>query len=340
MYNVEKYVRKCLGAFVMPDKEKMDLLEVLCINDGSPDHSSDISKEFQAKCPSTFRVIDKKNGNYGSCINRGLEEATGKYIRICDGDDSYDTGALEDLISKLATLDVDMIITDYFTVNENGDVLCKKSIRESLPQLPVDEVFDVKDYNSKNDSNFITQMHCATYRTAMLREINYHQTEGISYTDQQWAIIPTLHAKTAYYQPIFVYQYLLGREGQTMDAENKVKYVPQLLHVILDLADYYEHGCYDEFYKPFLIRRIFWQLYNFYPDTLLFNSGDSKVLADFDRHLAQYPDVYNMIGDSRSHLHGHLKYIWRWRKENYKTLPWVYRKVCGWLEMRGRRKAE
>lgn len=62
MYNVEKYVRKCLGSFVMPDKEKMNSLEVLCINDGSPDHSSEIAKQFQANYPATYRVIDKTNG--------------------------------------------------------------------------------------------------------------------------------------------------------------------------------------------------------------------------------------------------------------------------------------
>lgn len=86
MYNVEKYVRKCLGSFVMPDKEKMNSLEVLCINDGSPDHSSEIAKQFQANYPATYRVIDKTNGNYGSCINRGLAEAKGLYFKVCDGD--------------------------------------------------------------------------------------------------------------------------------------------------------------------------------------------------------------------------------------------------------------
>lgn len=340
MYNVEKYVRKCLGSFVMPDKEKMNSLEVLCINDGSPDHSSDIAKQFQAKYPATYRVIDKTNGNYCSCINCGLAKAKGKYIRICDGDDSYDTASLESFIFKLTTLDVDMVITDFFTVDNNGNVICRQNIRESLPQLPVNEVFDMKAYNSENDFNIITQMHCSTYRTTMLRDINYHQTEGISYTDQQWAIIPLLHAKTAYYQPIFVYQYLLGREGQTMDADNKVKYVPQLLHVVLDLAKYYEHGTYDAFYKPLLLRRISCQLYNFYPDTLLFNKGDFKVLADFDKKMTQYPDVYDMIGNSRSYIHGHLKYIKLWRKGNYKPLPFLFRKLCIWLEMRIRRRSE
>ena len=79
-YNMEKYLRRCLDSLII-DEEGMKQLEVLVINDGSKDSSSQIAHEYQDKYPDTFRVIDKENGNYGSCINRGLKEATGKYVK-------------------------------------------------------------------------------------------------------------------------------------------------------------------------------------------------------------------------------------------------------------------
>ena len=76
-YNMQEYLQKCLSSLIV--KKGLETLEVLVVNDGSKDNSSIIAHEFEAKYPGVFRVIDKENGNYGSCINRGLKEATGKY---------------------------------------------------------------------------------------------------------------------------------------------------------------------------------------------------------------------------------------------------------------------
>lgn len=74
---IEKYLDKCLTSLIIDDKELMRQLEVLVINDGSKNRSSEIAHKYESNYPDTFRVIDKENGNYGSCINRGLQEATG-----------------------------------------------------------------------------------------------------------------------------------------------------------------------------------------------------------------------------------------------------------------------
>ena len=65
----------------------MEKLEVIIINDGSPDGSPEISREFTKAYPGTFRQIDKSNGGHGSAWNVGLKESRGKYIRFLDSDD-------------------------------------------------------------------------------------------------------------------------------------------------------------------------------------------------------------------------------------------------------------
>lgn len=111
-YNMEKYLRRCLDSLII-DEEGMKQLEVLVINDGSKDSSSQIAHEYQDKYPDTYRVIDKENGNYGSCINRGLKEATGKYVKVLDADDWYNTKGLAKHILKLTSLsdDIDAIFS-------------------------------------------------------------------------------------------------------------------------------------------------------------------------------------------------------------------------------------
>ena len=111
---MEPYLRHCLDSLII-DKG-MDELEVFVINDGSKDRSSKIAREYQDKYPNTFYVIDKVNGNYGSCINRGLKEATGKYIKVLDADDCFNARALQDVIQRLMNIDTDVILTNYVIV--------------------------------------------------------------------------------------------------------------------------------------------------------------------------------------------------------------------------------
>ena len=104
-YNMERYLEKCLTSLIIDDQDLMNQVEVLIVNDGSKDRSSEIAHSYQDKYSNTFRVIDKENGNYGSCVNRGLSEATGKYIKILDADDSFFKDGYVAYINKLLTID-------------------------------------------------------------------------------------------------------------------------------------------------------------------------------------------------------------------------------------------
>ena len=70
-YNMEKYLQNCLDSLLLSEKQMQDY-EVWIINDGSKDRSSEIAHSYELRYPDTFRVVDKNNGNYGSCINCGL----------------------------------------------------------------------------------------------------------------------------------------------------------------------------------------------------------------------------------------------------------------------------
>ena len=78
-YNMESLLNKCCDSLLV-DESLRAFLEVLIINDGSKDKTLDIAKSYEERYPDVFRVIDKENGQYGSCINRGLKEAKGKFI--------------------------------------------------------------------------------------------------------------------------------------------------------------------------------------------------------------------------------------------------------------------
>lgn len=111
-YNMEQYLERCLSSLII-DKKQMSLLQVLVINDGSKDRSSEIAHSFEKKYPNSFTVIDKENGNYGSCFNCGIELAIGKYVRLLDSDDWLNTDGLSDFLNKLKVIDTDVVVTKY-----------------------------------------------------------------------------------------------------------------------------------------------------------------------------------------------------------------------------------
>lgn len=206
-YNMQAYLHRCLDSLLLPDKQ-MEQLEVLVVNDGSKDNSSAIAHEYETKYPNTFRVIDKENGNYGSCVNRGLKEATGKYIKILDADDWFDTENFKKYISFLTKTDADLVLSDFDYVYNDGSI-----------QHHIHYGFDNQNVTLQDIATrkMVFLMHAVTYRTQNLRNINYHQTEGISYTDQEWIFLPMTTVKKIRYFGQVVYKYLIGREGQTMD---------------------------------------------------------------------------------------------------------------------------
>lgn len=207
-YNMEKYLGRCIDSILIPN---LDLLDIIIINDGSTDNTFKIGCAYEKRYPNSIRCINKQNGNYGSCINTALKVAKGKFIRILDADDSYNTVMLDEFVRRIKSIEVDCIITNFDIVNSDGSIRRKVRYQRLKPYkiIPMEENYE---YIAKTIS-----MHAVTFRTELLRELNYSQTEGISYTDSEWVYTPIAFSKTCIYYPFNIYTYLLGREGQTMD---------------------------------------------------------------------------------------------------------------------------
>ena len=207
-YNMQDYLPRCVQSLL--SAHKRELLEIIVVNDGSKDNSLNIALGYAEKYPDSMVVVDKENANYGSCINAGINVAKGKYIKILDADDCYDTEALDEVLCHLVDVDVDLVITDFVRVYANG----KQSLKSY--HLQPNTVLDYSQIRFQSEV-FKLWMHSAAYRLDNLRKLNYHQTEHISYTDVEWTFLPMVTVNTAYYIKVPLYRYTLGREGQTVD---------------------------------------------------------------------------------------------------------------------------
>ena len=106
VYNVENYIAKCLDSLV---NQTLKDIEIIVINDGSPDNSEEIIKKAQEKYKNII-YLKKENGGVSSARNYGLKKATGEYIYFLDGDDYLLNDALENFYNKAKSGDFDMVI--------------------------------------------------------------------------------------------------------------------------------------------------------------------------------------------------------------------------------------
>lgn len=311
-YNMESYLNKCLDSLLIGDL--MKYLEVLVINDGSKDKSSSIAHNYQDKYPS-IKVIDKINGNYGSCVNYGLKIATGKYIKLLDADDYFSQDILIELIKTLINynIDVDLIITDYLTVNSNGE-----KISVSNYEFPIKTSFNFIDFFQKKQKNIpFINMHIVAYKRENIIKLNYKQTEGISYTDVEWTFLPITTVQTAFYLNQPLYNYLLGREGQTMNQNNVIRNINSLKTLSLSLIKNYTNSYIkNDLYQQYLRYRILLELIRIYKIYLIFKQKDYKELIDFDKQIEQTnKEIYDSLENFT--INKYLKYIRVWRRFKY-----------------------
>ena len=115
IYNVEKYLRMCLDSI---EHQTYSNIEVLLINDGSPDSSGEICQEYVAR-DSRFRYFEKANGGLSDARNYGIERSNGKYLTFVDSDDWLNLTYVEDLYWAAIRNDADTVVSHYTIYNES-----------------------------------------------------------------------------------------------------------------------------------------------------------------------------------------------------------------------------
>ena len=329
-YNMEKYLEKGLSSLVIREN-LLKYLEVLVINDGSKDSTSTIAHRFEHDYPGVFTAIDKENGNYGSCVNAGLKLAKGTFIKILDADDYFWTDGFESLIEKLKSSEennenIQLFLLEFNTVNENGKFL--------YAMRPIIEPNKVFEFPETVNQDYIANIghHLIVYRTNLLLNMHYKQTERVSYSDTEWSVIPQLAVQRIKYIPIPVYQYLLGREGQTMDPKvltrslhSMTVVARNMITTINESKDKYPAANYE-----LVVNRTITFLRTIYSMFIMTGSIENvKRLEDFDNWIKQHaPVMYGRIDGDRFSRKYPVRYIHNFRKGTnsipFKTMRRVY----------------
>lgn len=233
---MEAYLAQCVESILRTPS--LAAVEVIIVNDGSKDRTLRIAKLYAERYADTVRVVDKPNGNYGSTINAALPLAQGEYVKILDADDRFDGSCVADMLAFLRKMQgVDMVVTPFVEVTGRREHRVEYNIY-SRKVYEYGKVYDADKIFSDGVIRYF-MMHGVCYRTEMLRKMSYRQSEGVSYTDQEWVFYPLFRVKTIAFADIPLYRYNLSREGQTMDIAVQMRSLSQLVAVTEAMARYF-----------------------------------------------------------------------------------------------------
>ena len=218
-------------------------IEIIIVNDGSRDRTSEIAHEYMKSYPEIVRVIDKENGGHGDAVNAGLSAAQGRYFKVVDSDDWVDGEALKRILTLVRNLEedgeqIDMLISNF--VYEKAGASHKKCVhyRNALPQ---DEVFRWDDIGHFRLDQYIL-MHSVIYRTELLKLIQMRLPKHTFYVDNIYVYYPLPHVRKIYYLDVDFYRYFIGRDDQSVNEKNMIARADQQIYVTKTMIDMYEMG--------------------------------------------------------------------------------------------------
>ena len=115
VYKVEKYLSKCVDSIINQTYEN---LEIILVNDGSPDKSPKICDEYALK-DKRIKVIHKENGGLSDARNFGLNAMSGEWVSFVDSDDFVSKFYIENLFHLIKENNADIAITEFLYINDS-----------------------------------------------------------------------------------------------------------------------------------------------------------------------------------------------------------------------------
>lgn len=163
IYNVEKYLKKCLDSII---NQTLKEIEIILVNDGSTDGSSLILEEYKRK-DNRIILINKINGGQGSARNEGIKIAKGEYIGFVDSDDWISLDMYEKLYEE-AEENIDLVVCGRELFNSEY-----KKIGEIKIENRIISIEDIEEYIIDNLLYVQTVVCCnKLYKKRILKENN------------------------------------------------------------------------------------------------------------------------------------------------------------------------
>lgn len=234
VYNLEKYLPRCLDALV---NQTLQEIEILCVDDGSTDSAPQIVDEYAKKYPQKVKAFHKPNGGEFTTRNYGLERAVGEYVTFVDTDDYVEPNWAEKLYHAAKENDADLAVCGFERIDLNtGKVVSKDMTTHG---------YAVKEITGKDD--FMVAINPAPwnkiYRREKVKDLRFLNFRG--FNDMIFLASSYTKIKKVAFVPDVLYHYYLRYDSQIhsvnqQDVDNFKKYLLELKELYIKENKYEE----------------------------------------------------------------------------------------------------
>lgn len=228
VYNVEKYIQKCLNTLV---NQTLEDIEIIIVNDGSKDNSIKIIQNFIQKYPEKIVYLEKQNGGLSDARNFAIPYAKGEYVAFLDSDDYVELNMYEEMYKKAENENSDMVECDFIWEYPN-------KIKVDTGEL----------YHNKHE--MLEKIRVVAWnkliKRSILEKTQIQFPKGYRYEDIEFTykLLPYLEKVSFLKKPCVHY---IQRENSISNTQNER--TKEILEVLENVIKYYqEKGLYEEYF--------------------------------------------------------------------------------------------
>lgn len=327
MYNVEKYLRRCLDSVL---NQTFSDWQAICVDDGSPDNSGKIAEEYAAQ-DSRFVVVHKENGGLSDARNAGFTKADGKYIMYLDSDDFIHPQTMEiaykaitENKSDIASFSYDrfyrpqLMVRHVLRMDTDNVVpfgIKKKYNIDKIKTKTVDDIFELateRTHNKTNPNRRWLIKHCQVwkniYKKSLIEDIPF--IKGILFEDFPWWSAVMLKKPRVTVVPLPLYYYIPNFGGIVLSAK-QLKIMKSLCIGIKSAYKLYKEKADKEQMKKWQTQ-FMWYFVNWAFRKLKYLKTDPEIQSARDEFkemndIGVFNDVPNEWWDLREKIYEFIK---------------------------------
>ncbi len=240
VYNKEKELEKCLDSLV---QQTLEEIEIIVVDDASTDGSRKIIEQYQKKYPTKIKAyFNEVNQQIGKTRNRGLKEATGKYVGFVDGDDFVKPEMYQAYFEFAEQNNLD-IVTGFY------DKVSKTTTRFENPVFPIS--------NIKERPNLLLEIDYGPcnkiFKRSLIEEHQICFEENLKYEDMPFVAKALCYAQKVGHIEESYYGYYIHEESETTTIDSHVYDMFQIMDQVQKL---YEQVVDKEYIEALTIRQI------------------------------------------------------------------------------------
>ena len=248
VYNVGKYLRQALDSLI---NQTLKDIEIICVNDGSPDDSANIVREYQ-KSDERIVLINQRNQGVAQARNAGMKKVRAPYLMWCDPDDFYNLDMCEKMYHAIVDHGVDIACCGTKVIYEADEDMAKSD----------DKYYQIKflgkqEIDSKHFFDTDVGVWDKIFEMSLIKKYHICFPKGLVYEDAAFFFKYFAVAQSAYYVPDMLYNYL-RRAGSIMNGSGHK--TPKAIDHLKIMGDVYnflkKHNLFKKWQTVFLMQYI------------------------------------------------------------------------------------